>query len=92
MKWIVKYVILEAVVLFKISALKDFANFTGKHLCWSLFLIITKLLQSLEKHLQSNNGPPVLTIELSGNTNIETWNMKHVNFLLGYVQRGVLWA
>ena len=24
---------------FRISALKDFAIFTGKHLCWSLFLI-----------------------------------------------------
>ena len=23
----------------KIGALKNFANFTGKHLCWSLFLI-----------------------------------------------------
>ena len=24
---------------FKIGVLKNFANFTGKHLCWSLFLI-----------------------------------------------------
>ena len=26
-------------MIFKISALKNFENFTGKHLCWSLFLI-----------------------------------------------------
>ena len=25
-------------MLFKIGAPKNFANFTGKHLCWSLFL------------------------------------------------------
>ena len=24
-------------MFFKIDALKNFANFTGKHLCWSLF-------------------------------------------------------
>ena len=26
-------------MFFKIGALKNFANFTGKHLCWSLFLV-----------------------------------------------------
>ena len=26
-------------MFFKIGALKNFANFIGKHLCWSLFLI-----------------------------------------------------
>ena len=26
-------------MFFKIGALKNFANFTGKHLCWNLFLI-----------------------------------------------------
>ena len=26
-------------MFFKIRVLKNFANFTGKHLCWSLFLI-----------------------------------------------------
>ena len=26
-------------MFFKIGVLKNFANFTGKHLCWSLFLI-----------------------------------------------------
>ena len=26
-------------VFFKKDVLKNFANFTGKHLCWSLFLI-----------------------------------------------------
>ena len=26
-------------MFFKIGVLKDFTNFNGKHLCWSLFLI-----------------------------------------------------
>ena len=26
-------------MLFEIDVLKNFSNFTGKHLCWSLFLI-----------------------------------------------------
>ena len=26
-------------MFFKTGALKNFANFTGKHLCWSLFVI-----------------------------------------------------
>ena len=30
-------------MFFKISALKNFANFTGKQLCWSLFLIKLQL-------------------------------------------------
>ena len=35
-------------MFFKISVLKSFANFTGKHLCWSLFLI---KLQALDPHV-----------------------------------------
>ena len=35
---------------FEIGALKNFANFTGKHLCWSLFLI---KLQAYSKQKQS---------------------------------------
>ena len=27
-------------MFFKLDALKIFENFTGKHLCWSLFLVI----------------------------------------------------
>ena len=29
----------RAQIFFKIGVLKNFANFIGKHLCWSLFLI-----------------------------------------------------
>ena len=38
----------------KISVLKNFANLTGKHLCWSLFLIQTLLdsVDSVKKRLQ----------------------------------------
>ena len=44
---------LEAVVC-KIGVLKNFANFTGKHLCWSLFLINlqAKALNFIKKRLQ----------------------------------------
>ena len=33
-------------MIFKIDVLKDFAIFTGKHLCWSLFLIMFQALRS----------------------------------------------
>ena len=33
-------------MIFKIDVLKDFAVFTGKHLYWSLFLIMLKALRS----------------------------------------------
>ena len=33
-------------MIFKIDVLKDFAIFTGKHLCWSLFLIMLQALIS----------------------------------------------
>ena len=39
----------------KIDVLKNFPNFTGKHLCWSLFLInlqALKLATPLKKRLQ----------------------------------------
>ena len=28
-------------IFFKVNVLKNFANFTGKHLCWSLFFFLT---------------------------------------------------
>ena len=37
-------------MFFKIGVLKNFANFAGKHLCWSLFLI---KLQAYSKQKQS---------------------------------------
>ena len=30
-------------MFFKMGVLKNFANFTGKHLCWSIFLITKRL-------------------------------------------------
>ena len=36
-------------MFFKLGALKNFANFTGKHLCWSLFLI--KFLRNFIKDI-----------------------------------------
>ena len=54
-------------MLFKIGALKNFATFTGKHLCWSLFLItqvtLTQLFFSKYCEIFSNSffhgTPPV---------------------------------
>ena len=37
----------EAANFFKTGVLKSFANFTGKHLCWSLFLIKVAGLRSV---------------------------------------------
>ena len=39
--------LIESQMFFKIDVLKNFANFTGKHQCWSLFLVnfIKKRLQ-----------------------------------------------
>ena len=34
-------------VFFKIGVLKNFASFTGKHLCWSLFLITLQVSQKI---------------------------------------------
>ena len=43
----------------KISVLKNFANLTGKHLCWSLFLIQTLLdsADSVKKRLPTQMLP-----------------------------------
>ena len=35
-------------IFFKIGVFKNFANFRGKHLCWSLFLIPATLLKRLQ--------------------------------------------
>ena len=46
-------------MLFKIGALKSFPNFTGKHLCWSLFLknLQAEGLQLCKKRLQHRCFP-----------------------------------
>ena len=38
--------------LLKKSVLKNFANHTGKHLCWSLFLIKLQAYNFIKKRLQ----------------------------------------
>ena len=49
-------------VFFKKGFLKNFANFTGKHLCWNLFLI---KLQALR---------PVTLLKRDPNTDVFLWN------------------
>ena len=39
-------------MLFKVGSSKNFAIFTGKHLCWALFLIKFKGLQLFKNRLQ----------------------------------------
>ena len=44
-------------MFFKLSALKNFVNFTGKHLCWSLFLIKLQAWNFVKKRLQHRCFP-----------------------------------
>ena len=51
-------------MFFKIGVLKNFVNFTGKHLCWSLFLIKSAKVFSYEiykifKNTFFDRAPPV---------------------------------
>ena len=50
-------------MFFKVGVLKRFANFTGKHLCWSLFL---KNLQAkgLQLHKKRKTPTEVLSCEV----------------------------
>ena len=62
-------------MFFKIGALKNFANFTGKHLCWSLFLV--KFLTNFIK------GTPtqVFSCEIWKNYK-NTFSTEHLQWLL----------
>ena len=42
----------QSQMLFKIGALKNFTNFTGKQLCWHLFLMKLKGCNFIKKRLQ----------------------------------------
>ena len=44
-------------MFFKIGVLEGFANFTGKHLRWSLFLIKLQGLHFIKKRLQRRCFP-----------------------------------
>ena len=59
-------------MFFNIGALKNFANFTGKHLCWSLFLI---------KKLQ-HRCFPVKFEQIFKNT----YFTEHLRWLLPYIE------
>ena len=43
--------------LLKKSVLKNFTNYTGKHLCWSLFLIKLQTCNFIKKRLQHRYFP-----------------------------------
>ena len=56
-------------MFFKISVLKNFGNFTGKHLCWSLFLIKQQVYgQTLKQFVGNSKTPPVAASVLKLNT------------------------
>ena len=44
-------------IFFKIDVLKNFANFKGKHLCWSLFLIKLQVFKPIIKRPQHRCFP-----------------------------------
>ena len=46
-------------MLLKISGLKNFANLTGKHLCWSLFLIKLQVFRPATLLKRDSNGGAV---------------------------------
>ena len=56
-------------MFFKIGVLKNFANFTGKHLCWSLFLI----------NLQAFRSATLLKKDF--NTSVILWNLQNISEL-----------
>ena len=56
-------------MFFKIGVLKNFANFTGKHLCWSLFLI----------NLQAFRSATLLNKD--SNTGVILWNLQNISKL-----------
>ena len=81
-------------MFFKVGAFKSFANFTGKHLCWSLFLknLQAKGLQLHKKGLQQRCFPvkfakflttPFLSEHLR-------WLLLHLRWLLLYFFKKVL--
>ena len=54
-------------MLFKISAFKKFANFTGKHLCWSFLLIKLKVFRPVTLLKRDfNTGAFLLLQNISG--------------------------
>ena len=64
-----------------ISLLITFANFTGKHLCWSLFL--TKM-QALR---------PTILLERDSNTSVFQWNLRNFEkIFLQYTSCGFFWT
>ena len=47
-------------MFFKIGILKNFANFTGKHMCWSLFLIKLLVLRPATLLTKDSNAGALL--------------------------------
>ena len=64
-------------LFFKIGVLKHFTNFTGKHLCWSLFL---KRSLKVFKRRDSNKGLFLWTLQKFKTT----YFVKHLRRLLFY--------
>ena len=80
--WIANYLIYwrsRSHMFFKISVLKSYVNFTGKHLCWSLFL--KKFLTNfIKKTLQHGRFPVKLAkfLRTPFSTEQLRWLLLHV--------------
>ena len=72
-------------MFFKIDALKNFANFTGKHLCWSLFLIKLQPLWPVKNTLLYRT-PPVAASDY-----FQIFVIDGLQFFLKQEYKQVLW-
>ena len=79
-------------MFFKIGVLKDFANFTGKHLCWILFLrkfftdfikntpaqVLSYEICKIFKSTFSYKTPPVAaSVKRDSNTGAYLWKLRN---------------
>ena len=79
-------------LFFKIGVLKNFANFTGEHLCWSLFLtkFFTDFIKNtptqvfsceickIFKNTSFYRTPPVAaSVKRDSNTGVYLWNLRN---------------
>ena len=69
----------RARMFFKIGVLKNFANYTGKHLCWSLFLLnsnLSNIVEFLRKCLFTEHLRRLLLSLNSTFSKLPTWTCK----------------
>ena len=67
-------------MLFKTGALKNFANFTGKHLCWNLFVIKLEACKRRLNGFFETMNLTVIRVRLPGQVLLQIIHNKfHIN-------------